>query len=169
MGRISKLPKRQEKPMPRKKSILTYPGFYLIILGLTLFAAGGYHVYLNYGASFLGSRTDAILMSKEMKEEEGKYIKYYFKYRFIDYFGKTHEGMDDVSRKLFSSIEESGTFPIYYIPENTDMRYIPGSRSTMTPAVIAIIGFAILFASTIGLSMYLTSGNDEVDKTATHS
>ena len=141
---------------PKKKTIYSYSGFYLIVLGYIIFITGGYFVYINYSASFLGTRTDATLLSKDSKEGD-KYINYYFNYSFKDYYGKEHEGSDLVSKPLYSAVEVGGSFPIYYVPKNPDRRYIPGTKSAMVPAVILIIGFAIIFASTIGFSMYLTS------------
>ena len=135
-----------------KKSLFRQTGFYIIIFGLILFITGGYFVYKTYSPNYIGIKTEAVVLKKDIKEAKKQF--FYFDYRFTDVYGNAHEGRDSVSKKLYKSKKEGDTFNLYYLSNNQGVRYIPGSRSTMWPAVLLILGFAITFASGIGFPMY---------------
>lgn len=143
-----------------KKSLFSQLGFYIILFGLLLFITGGYFVYMSYSPNYIGMRTEAVVLNKETDEAKKQF--FYFDYRFKDVYGKNHEGRDSVSKPLFHSKNEGDTFMLYYLTDKPEVRYIPGSQSTMWPAVILILGFAITFASGIGFPMYWRTKTEEL-------
>lgn len=135
-----------------KKLKVPHFGVFIIIFGLILFVMGARAVYRTYSPNYVGIRTEAVVLGKEIKENKKQY--FYFDYSFEDIYGKIHKGRDSVSRPLFSSKNEGENFTIFYLSDKPEIRYIPGSASTMWAAVVMSLGFAITFASSIGFSVY---------------